>query len=201
MKNITKALAIGTVILAAGGIGVAAMAETSGPSFDPPFMHGQMRMGMMGQGMGPAMMGMRSGAQGQGFGDPTARLAALKTEIGITPQQSAAWDTYAKLVQDTAAQMHASREKIDPNAVRAMSPQDRTTFMTTQWELRDKAFGTVKTAAETLLASLDDAQKAKAQTSLPGLAAAGPAGMQQAGMPMMRHGMGMMMGPMGGVAR
>ena len=93
--------------------------------------------------------------------------------------------------------MRASHEKVDPDTVQAMPLKDRIAFMTTQMELRDKASTAVKAAANTLLASLDDAQKAKAQTSLPGLAARGPAGMRQAGMPMMRHGMGMM-GPMGG---
>ncbi len=196
MKNITKALAIGTVLLAAGGIGVAAMAETTGPGFSPPFMHGQ-----MGQGMGPGIMGMRGDAQGQGFGDPAARLAALKTELGIKPEQVGAWDAYTKVVQGTATEMRANHEKIDPGTVQAMPLKDRIAFMTTQMELRDKASTTMKAAANTLLASLDDAQKAKAHGSLPGLAARGPASMQQAGMPMMHHGMGMMMGPTGGVTR
>ena len=197
MKNVTKALAIGTVLLAAGGIGVAAMAETTGPGAGGPCMHGQ-----MGQGMGPGMMGMRGGSQGQRFGDPAARLSALKTELGIKPEQASAWDAYAKVVLDTATQMRANHEKIDPDAIQAMPLKDRIAFMTTQMELRDKASTAVKAAANTLLASLDDAQKAKAQaqTSLPGLAARGPAGMRQAGMPMMRHGMGMM-GPMGGGMR
>jgi hypothetical protein len=181
MRNLTKALAIGTVLAAVGGIGVAAMAQTTGPGFGP---------GMM---MGHGMMG---GTQRQGFGNPAARLAAVKADFAITPQQNAAWDAYAKVVQDTATAMRASREKMNPDTIRAMSPQDRGTFLNAQWEQRDKAFASVKGAATTLLASLDDAQKAKANAELPGLAARGPMGMQQGDMPMMGHGMGM--GPMGG---
>jgi hypothetical protein len=41
----------------------------------------------------------------------------------------------------------------------------------------------VKAAAEALLPSLDETQKAKAQTELPGLAARGPGAMRHAGMP------------------
>lgn len=192
MKNITKVLAIGTVLLAVGGIGVAAMAETTGPGCGPRFMHGH---------RGQGMMGMHGGARGHRFGDSAARLAALKTELGIKPEQAGAWDAYAKVVQDTATQMRASHDKIDPDTVHAMPLKDRIAVMTTQMELRDKASTTVKAAANTLLASLDDAQKAKAQTSLPGLAARGPGGMRHAGERMIHHGMGTMTGPTDGVTR
>ena len=192
MRKITKALAIGAVVAAVGGIGLAAMAETSGPGFGLPFMRGH---------MGSGMMGMTGGPQGRGFGDPAAHLAALKTELSIKPEQTAAWDSYAKAVQDTAAQMQAARGNMDMNAIHDLPPQDRSAFMTTQWDMHEQAFGKVKAAAEALLPSLDDAQKAKARTALPGLATRGPSGMQQAGMPMMRHGMGMMQGPMGGGPR
>jgi hypothetical protein len=185
MRKITKVLAIGGVVAAVGGIGLAAMAETSGPGFGPPFMRGH---------MGPGMMGPQSGPQAAGFAD----LAALKAELAIKPEQAAAWDAYVKVVRDTTAQMQA---KMDMNAMHGMSSQDRDAFMTTQRDQHDQAFGTVKSAAEALLPSLDDSQKAKARTSLPGLASRGPAMMQHAGMPLMGHGMGMMQGPMGGATR
>ncbi|MDR3535445.1 MAG: Spy/CpxP family protein refolding chaperone [Acetobacteraceae bacterium] len=138
--------------------------------------------------MGGGMMGMRGDHHAFGFGDPSAHLATLKTDLGIKPEQTAAWDTYAKVVQDTAQQMQATRQGIDRDAVRSMSPQDRQAFMTKMRDQHVQAFATVKTAAQTLLPSLDDAQKAKAQSELPGLAAQGRH--------MMRHvGMGMMGGP------
>jgi hypothetical protein len=61
------------------------------------------------------------------------------------------------------------------------------------WNLEPERF------TASLLPSLDETQKAKAQTELPGLAARGPGGMRHAGMPMI--GGGMMMGPMGGGSR
>ena len=189
MRKITKVLAIGAVVAAVGGVGLTAMAETSGPGFGRSLMHGH---------MGPGMMDMGGGPQARSFGDPAAHLDALKTQIGIKPEQAAAWDAYAKVVQDTAVQRQATRTTRDMNAIHGMSPEERSAFMTAQREQHEQAFGKVKAAAEALLPSLDDAQKAKAQTTLPGLATRGRAGTQQAGMPMMLHGMGMMQGPMGG---
>jgi len=192
MRKFTKALAIGAIAAAVGGIGLTAMAETSGPGSGPAVMGGH---------MGSGMMGMTGGPRQHDFGDPAAHLAALKTDLGIRPEQAAAWDSYAKVVQDTATQMRAARGNMDMNAIHDMSPQDRSAFMTTRHEAHEQAFGTVKTAAEALLPSLDDAQKAKARTELPGLATRGPGGMRQAGMGMMGHGKGMMQGPMGGGPR
>jgi hypothetical protein len=180
---------IGTVIAAVGGIGLGAMAQPSGPGYGPPCMDGHPGHGMMGRGH-----------EGRGFRDPAAHLAALKTELGIKPGQAAAWDAYAKVVQDTAEQMTANRAKMDMNAIHAMPNKERAAFISDQMDLHDQAFAKVKAAAEALLPSLDDAQKAKAQKELPGLAIHDHGGMRHAGMmPMM--GGGMMMGPMGGGSR
>ena len=183
MRKMTKALMIGAVVAAVGGAGLTAMAETGAPGCGPGAMQGHMGYGMRGMG---------GGAREFGFGDPAAHLAALKTEIGIKPEQGAAWDAYAKIVRDTAAQMRATRAGMDMKTIQAMSPEDRTAFISRQREAHEAAFGNVKTAAEALLPTLDAAQKAKAETSLPGLVTRGEGGMQRAGMQMMRHGMGMM---------
>ena len=124
MCNLTKTLAVSTVLLALGGAGVAALADTAGSGF------------------GPGMMGQR-----RGFGDPSARLASVKADLAITAQQTAAWDTYAKVVLDTTTAKRASHEKINPDTIRAMSNQDRANFMATQWDQRDKAQATVHAAA------------------------------------------------------
>ncbi len=161
MRKVTKALMIGAVVAAVGGIGLTAMADTAAPGCGPAAMHGH---------LGAAMGG---GARGFGFGDPASHLAALKTEIGIKPEQTAVWDAYAKVVQDTATQMQAARAGMDRKAIQAMTPADRTAFMTSRREAHEQAFGKIKTAAEALLPTLDTAQQAKAQTELPGLATHG----------------------------
>jgi len=86
MKQATKiVIALGTALTL--GLGAAAV---SGHSFDGP-----------GYGMGPGMMGGNGqgwgghmGGNGQGNADEN--LAALKTELGITAKQDAAWQAFAK---------------------------------------------------------------------------------------------------------
>lgn len=189
-----KVLLIGGIAAASILAGGWALAQSAGPGsggFGPggmmgmrgqmgPGMHGQMGPGMLGQ-MGPGMHG------GPGFTqlDP-ARLATLKTELGITAAQEPAWTKYTEAVQDAATAMKTAREGINPDAVSKLSPQDRFAAMTKIHEQGQKQFETVKTAANELLATLNDTQKTKAQTSLPGLAF-GPGAMHTAGGPSFRH--------------
>lgn len=176
MRTLTKTLGLGAVAAIAGTLGWHALAETpmhAGPN-----------------GMGPGMM---MGMQGRGaahgrFADPAARLAALKTELGITPQQEAAWDAYSKALQDTSAAMEAQHQGMDMAAIHQMSDRDRQAFMSEMRDQHQQTFASVRAAAEKLLPALDETQKAKAQEILPGLAQHGPAMLQHAGMG--GHGMG-----------
>ncbi len=192
----TRTLVIGGITVTALLAGGWALAQSVGPpnGFGPPFMHGQgpsggmgpgmmkgmhgmgpgMMKGMGGQGhdgMGPGMMkGMGPMMHGRGaFADP-AQIDSLKGELGITTAQEAAWDKYAKAVQDAAAAMKTAREGVDPSAVSGMSPSERFAFVSKMREQGQKQFEAVGTAANELLAVLDDTQKAKANTILPGLA-------------------------------
>ena len=123
-----------------------------------------------GGAMGPGTMGpgMQGGAAQTPF-DP-ARLASLKTELNITAAQEAAWTKYTKAVEDAATAMSTTRVDIDPNTVRNMTPADRFAFVSKIREQAQSRFTAVQTAANELLAVLDDTQKAKARTLLPGLA-------------------------------
>ena len=147
-----------------------------------PGMRGQYGPSMRGQ-YGPGMQGQR----GPGFhGGPRfaafdpARIDSLKTELAITTAQEPAWTKYTKTVQDAATAMQTARTEIATEAGKA-GPQDRFALGTKMREQAQKQFETVKTAANDLLTTLDDAQKAKAQQVLPGLAF-GP-GMANAGGP------------------
>jgi hypothetical protein len=143
-------------------------------------------------GAGPTgMMGMRHGAMAGAFGDP-AQFDTLKAELGITAAQEPAWTAYTGTLRETAASMRAGHESVDMNAIHAMSDEDRQAFVEGMREQGDKAFATVKEAAEKLLAALDDTQKARAKEVLPGLATPGHAMMGRGSM------MGGMMGGMGG---
>jgi hypothetical protein len=166
MRTTNKVLGTGLVVVAIGALATYAFAQ-QGPGFGP----GRMGMGpsmMKGHGMGP-IMGHMQGT----FGDPTAQLATVKTEIGIKPEQQAAWDSYAKVVTTTAIAARGPREKISPDTIFKMDAKERQAFITQMQEQRQQNFKAVSAAAETLLAQLDDAQKAKARDVLPGLASIG----------------------------
>ncbi len=198
MRKITTRLAIAAAVVAIGGGSLVALAQPPGPGYGPPgygppgFMHGP---------WGPGMMRGWGGPVGPGFAEPAARLGALKTELAVRPEQTAAWDAYAKTVQDSAAQMLALRGKIDFDAMRTMPWKDLQAYMGDLHDKQAQAYTAVKTAANKLLPVLDDAQKTKAEAELPGLVQAGPAVAWQGGPPMMGRGMGMMFGPWGGYAR
>lgn len=184
MRNITKILGLGAALAVTGGIAWQALAQA--PWHGAPY------------GMGPGMMmGMHHGQMAGAFADPAARLATLKSELSITAQQQPAWDAYAKAVGEAAAAMIAQRQSMGMHAMYGMSDKDRQAFMTQMAERHQQAFQAfqkVEAAAEKLLAALDDTQKAKAKTTLPGLAQAGP------GM-MMHPGMGPHGWPHGGMTR
>ena len=193
-----KTLVIGAVTVTAVLAGGWALAQSVGPpsGFGPPFMHGQGHGKMKGMGHRPGMMkgmdhemghGKMKGMGGHGPGmmkgkgpgmmhgpgaalaDP-AQIETLKGELGITAAQEAAWSKYAKAVQDAAATMKTTRESVDPGAVSGMTPADRFAFVTKMREEGQKQFAAITTAANELLAALDDTQKAKATNILPGLA-------------------------------
>ena len=199
MNTITKTLAIAATVAALGGIGAGVMAQPAGPGYGPMgfepmgFMHGQGGPGMMsGYGGGPGMM---SGYGGAGFADPAARLNALKTELAIRPEQTAAWDAYVKALQDSAAQMLALHNNVDFGALRTMNWQEHQAFMASMFDKRAQVFKGVQTAAATLLAALDDTQKTHAL--LPSLVDVGPGMMGWQGGPPFMRGAGFEMMPWG----
>lgn len=177
-----KALVIGAIAVTtmlAGGWAVAQSAHQGHGGMGPRMMnrmdHGMMKGHGKMNGMGPGMM---HGGSGQTLADP-ARIDALKADLAITPAQEPAWSKYAKAVQDAATTMKTTRESIDPTAMSKMTPSDRFAFVTKMREQGQKQFGSVKTAAEELLATLDAPQKAKATDILPGIAF-GPGSMRGA---------------------
>jgi len=171
MRQIDRRVVLGAAIALVAGMRVAG--AQPGPGMPGP---GGMGPGMgMGMGMG-AGRGMGGGPGfGRGINDPVSYLANLKAELGITPAQEAAWQTYAETVQSTASQMQAMHANMFQTMGTA-SPQDRRDMMNTMFESRQVAFNTVHDAAEKLLPSLTPEQTAKAATTLPGLMGPGPGG-------------------------
>lgn len=170
MRVVSKLVGAGAAVAVIALAGAYAFAQQGAG-----FGHGRM-------GMGPGMMGQGHGPMMGNVGDPSTRLAALKTELGIRPEQTAAWDAYAKVVTDTAVERRDHRANIDRDAIRAMTPAERLQHATAMQQQREAGSAKVKVAAETLLTTLDDAQRTKAQATLLGLASTGHGGG-------MRHGM------------
>lgn len=176
-----KSLVIGGIATAAVLAGGWALAQPAGfgPGGIGPGGMGGMR-GMMGPGM-HGQMGPGAMHGGPGFAFDPARLDTLKTKLGIKPAQEQAWTKYTKALQDAATAMKTARDSVNPEAVSKLGPQERFAFATKMREQAQKQHETVTTAANELLATLDDTQKAKAQQTLPGLAF-GPGPMHAAGM-------------------
>jgi hypothetical protein len=197
MRTITKGLTIAAVV-AIGGVSLAAVAQPFGQGYGP---QGYGPPGFMNGPRGPGMMRGWGGPAQPAFADPAAWLGTLKTDLVIRPEQTAAWDDYAKTVQDSATQMRALRGSMDFDAMRTMPWKDLQASMGSLHDKQAQAYIAVKTAANKLLPVLDETQKTKAQAELPGLMQAGSRVAWQGGPPMMGRGMRMMSGPMGGYAR
>ena len=174
MRMINSALAIATIGAMLGGIVLTASAQPAGPVAGAPATPGA---------MAPMGRSMHGSMQGHGMGDPAEHLKSLRADIGITDAQAGAWDAYAKVVQDTATQMRASRHGMSRHALMEMSTPDRLAFLMKQRDQREQAHAVVKAAADALLPVLTDTQKVRALMELPGLA--GP------GMMMKHHAMRM----------
>src|ERR1700693_1164945 len=98
-------------------------------------------------------MRRRGGARGLGdFSDP-ALIDELKQRLVITPAEEKAWTAYATSLRQGATALRETGASARP-----MSEQDR----------QQKAVDAVKQAAERLLPSLDEAQRAEAKQILPG---------------------------------
>lgn len=185
MRMISSALAIATIGAMLGGTALTANAQPAGPVSGQPATPGAMAptaRPMSGPMHGP----MHGPMQRHGMGDPAEHLKSLRADIGITDAQAGAWDAYAKVVQDTATQMRASRQGMNRHALMEMSTPDRLAFLMKQRDQREQAHGVVKAAADALLPALTDTQKVRALIELPGLA--GPGRMMMKHHAMRMHG-------------
>lgn len=119
-----------------------------------------------GLGAGPGMMGgggmMRGGWNAAGY------LDSLKSELAITEKQQPAWQDYADTVTGVQQQMQGLHQNMF-NQMGTATWEERRDLMNQMFQARQQAFATVHEAATKLVASLDPAQQARAQTMLPGL--------------------------------
>ena len=165
--------------LAAAAIGIgAAWAQTG----QPGGQGGQMGAGMMGQGMGPGMMGgdrmmpmMRGGMMGPGMmlgQHVEGRIAFLRAELGITPAQEAQWNAFAEAMRASAqamADMHGQMMPMMQGGPQAVPLPQRLELHERMMASHLEALRRVRAAAGPLYAALDDRQKRTADTLMLGM--------------------------------
>ena len=116
---------------------------------------------------GQGMMGSPGGMMG-GNWNTASYLDGLKTQLDIKPSQESAWKDYADIVSGVGEQMQELHQTMFESMGTA-SWQERRNLMDQMFQGRQQAADMVHDAATKLLASLDPAQKTKAQSILPGL--------------------------------
>lgn len=137
---------------------------------------------MMGGDWGPGMMGWW---RGDGMLDRVdGRLAYMKTEIGITPEQTAAWDAFAAVVKTSAAahndMMRAMAEQFADGNTPELALPDRLSWQIAQMETQLEQMRSLKAAADALYAVLSEEQKAEADDVVLPMMGMGP-GRRQGG--------------------
>lgn len=169
MKTRTKIIAIAaTLTLALAGVASAHPGFGMGPGMGWGPGAGHMGWGpgggaMGGMGMGPGMGGGMRGGMGPGMGwgpgmgqgfdmnaSAAGHLAALKTQLKITPAQETAWKAYEGVVTQQASAMQAMRDQLHaqwqdakPGAAApdmAAQHQAMQALRQSSWQAQDKAF-------------------------------------------------------------
>lgn len=123
-----------------------------------PGMQGMMGPGMMGQGMGPGMM--------MGYGPMVeGRLAYLMAELGITAEQTAAWDGYVSAVKARGTAMQSMHTTM-MQAMQSGTAMERMNARTTAMQSMMDSMNALKPATEALYKALSADQKKKADLLL-----------------------------------
>lgn len=147
-----------------------------GPMYGRGMHHGPGPMGPMGGPMmdgpmgGPMMGGPMGGMCPMGAPDfADGRLAFLKAELGITEQQQAAFDNFAKVVKSHGEGRNDRHEAMMKSMMEAKTPLDRLGARITMMEMRAAMMKEMKGALDGLYGTLSDEQKQKADFLLPGM--------------------------------
>ena len=119
----------------------------------------------MSAGADPAVMASPYGMTG-GYWDTDAYLAALKTQLGVTPPQEQAWKDYTDTISGVGRQV-ALLDHIMFESMSVASWPERQALTNKMLQSRQQALDTVHEAGLELVAALDLAQKDKAHLILP----------------------------------
>ncbi len=165
-RTIGRRFLLGTTLAAFAGAAAAAVAQPA--AGQGPGAMGGAGAGMMGGG-GTGTMGSGGPGMMGGYWNTGTYLDALKTQLAITPSEEPAWKQYADTISGVGNQMEGLHQTMFESMGTA-SWQERRNLMNQMFQARQQAFDTVHAAATTLMSALAPAQKAKAQSIVPGLA-------------------------------
>lgn len=142
---------------------------------------GMMGQGMMGPGMQggmmmcpgmmdmPMMQGMRSGMMMGGPGQHIeGRIAFLKTELGITPEQEEVWSAYADALREAATSMQGMHDQMMSGGMPATLPE-RLEWHDQMMSSRLEALKALRAAAVPLYNALSPEQKQTADALMMGM--------------------------------
>ena len=154
MKRATRIFAATVAVAAIAGAGLS-LAQPAGMGYGPgPWMGHGMGWGMgpgmgMGWGMGPGG-GWMAGAGGGAF--VADRLAALKAELKITPEQEPAWNALADQSKQQFTAMQSLRDQMHSQMLSGQAGPGSQEFIAT----RDAMFKLRQAGAEAQAAKLKD---------------------------------------------
>ena len=177
MSKISRRLgAFGAAVVGVAGIATVALAQTpnaAAPEPAGPSNQATGGYGMMGNGMGPGMMGSLGGPNGR-WGGPNVstadRLAALKNELKITADESDAWNTYATAVSAAEQGLRNEMKSLyQATANGPITPDQRFDAMSKMVGLMKQNYDQKKTAADALMKHLTPYQQGQASEILPGI--------------------------------
>jgi hypothetical protein len=160
-----RMLGLAAAVVLPAGLATPAFADQDDGWFWGRGMMGQWFRGeMMGRGMmdgwGPGMM------MGQRFSEQ--RLAALKTELGITEAQTKAWDDYATAIKASAQSMRDAHVRLMGTADPATLPE-RLQLSQEMMAARIESMKSANAATLALYEALNDEQKKKADELILGM--------------------------------
>ncbi|MDA8051893.1 MAG: Spy/CpxP family protein refolding chaperone [Rhodospirillales bacterium] len=148
-----------------GGIGPGGAAAV--PSMMQMMQMMRLMGGMMTRGAAMSAMGMTR------FDHIAGRIAFLKAELGITPEQEPKWTAFAGALQAAATKIEPMQARMLAAGVSGITPlPDRLQAEATLLDARAAAMHEIVSTADALYAVLTPAQRAKADAVM-----AGPQGM------------------------
>jgi hypothetical protein len=117
----------------------------------------------------PMMQGMRSGMMMGGPGQHIeGRIAFLKTELGITPEQEEVWSAYADALRQAATSMQGMHDQMMSGGMPSTMPE-RMQWHDQMMSSRLEALKALRAAAVPLYNALSPEQKQTADALMMGM--------------------------------